>query len=322
VTELEVSGTALLEHAPAALPDLFAGAPVLLSLQLRPEGGRLVVRGRRASGVWEQRLEVPAVEAGRGEAAVAALFGREKVDDLEARAAAGERKGIDAEIEQLGLAFQIATRLTSWVAISEQPCVDPGAPMLRERMPHALADGISAEGLGLREGGTVVCCAARAPSRIELASEVSPSMPIAEMDSVSFCMTPEPERPRDPQARMADFDSVPASRQLFFDEMDARRTARALLARVVLRAGRKLVLEIELPEPMEWAPDGRVALLLGSGEAVAAAVDAAHSTQPARIAAGRTVRLVLEAAEEIGDRALRAVIARFGGRPVAIQVAP
>ncbi len=316
VTQLEVSGTALLEHAPAALPDLFAGAPVLLSLQLRPGGGQLAVRGRWAGGVWDQRLEVPAVESGQGEAAVAALFGREKVEDLEARAAAGEREGIDAEIERLGLAFQIATRLTSWVAISEQPSVDPGAPMLRERMPHELADGISAEGLGLRHVVPVMYRAAQAQPPIPAA------MAFKALDSVRFCMAPQAERPRDIQARMAGPDSGSGPPQPFFDEMDAWRASGVLLARIVLRDGRKLVLELELPELMEWAPGGRVALLLGSGETVDAAVDAVHSTQPARIAAGRTVRLVLEAAEEIGDRALRAVLAEIGGRPFSIQVSP
>src|SRR6185295_18600515 len=49
VVDLSVSGSALVAHAPAALPDLFAGAPALISLELRPEGGTLAVRGRTAT---------------------------------------------------------------------------------------------------------------------------------------------------------------------------------------------------------------------------------------------------------------------------------
>jgi Ca-activated chloride channel family protein len=81
---------------------------------------------------------------------VPSLYARERVEDLEAIAAAGEGSGVDAEIERLGLTFQIATRLTSWVAISEEPSVDAGQPVRRERIPHELAQGISAEGVGLR----------------------------------------------------------------------------------------------------------------------------------------------------------------------------
>src|SRR6185312_8933683 len=41
VVDLRLSGSALLSRAPQALPDLFAGAPALVSLELRPEGGTL-----------------------------------------------------------------------------------------------------------------------------------------------------------------------------------------------------------------------------------------------------------------------------------------
>jgi len=80
-----------------------------------------------------------------------ALFGREAVEDLEMRfAAGGDAREIDREIERLGIDHQISTRLTSWVAVSEEQTVDPGDPLRRERMPHELPYGMSAEGLGLR----------------------------------------------------------------------------------------------------------------------------------------------------------------------------
>ncbi len=150
VTHLEISGSAVEDHAPTALPDLFGGAPALVALRLRPEAGTLLVRGRGVDGPWEQQLNVPALAPGSGHAAVAALYARERVEDLEAQAAAGLR--VDAAIERLGLDFQIGTRRTSWVAVSEEPTVDPGEPTRRERIPQELAHGISAEGAGLRAG--------------------------------------------------------------------------------------------------------------------------------------------------------------------------
>ena len=88
VTELVIEGAAVLDTAPARLPDLFAGAPVLVSLALRPEGGAVRVHGAMAGGArFEQAIDAPAHVLGEGQQAVAALYGRERVEDLEARAA-------------------------------------------------------------------------------------------------------------------------------------------------------------------------------------------------------------------------------------------
>ncbi len=154
VVDLELSGAALREHAPRRLPDLFAGAPALIAARLRPEGGELRVRGRTAQGGWEARVQVPARAPGEGNPGVVALFGREQVEDLELRHAAGGDAGaIDREIEALGVRFQIATRLTSWIAVSDQATVDPSDPTRREYVPQELPYGMSVEGLGLRAIG-------------------------------------------------------------------------------------------------------------------------------------------------------------------------
>jgi len=123
---------------------------VLVALRLRPAGGGLRIAGRLGGKPWEEQVGVPPVAAGTGNAAVSALYGREAVEDLEMRRAAGETGDLDQRIERLGLAFQIATRLTSWVAVSEEATVDPRQPTRRERIPQALPEGLSAEGLGLR----------------------------------------------------------------------------------------------------------------------------------------------------------------------------
>ncbi len=150
VTEVEISGSAVLEVAPRKMPDLFAGSPALALVRARAEGGELVVRGRTSEGPWIHRMHIarnPTPEHG----AVPVLFGREAVEDLELRLAAGESRGvIDAEIERVGIAYRIATRKTSWVAVDRVISVDPTRPTRREAIPQALPHGMSAEGLGLR----------------------------------------------------------------------------------------------------------------------------------------------------------------------------
>ncbi|MCA2980341.1 MAG: VWA domain-containing protein [Myxococcaceae bacterium] len=150
LTGVTLQGDALERTAPARLPDVYAGAPALLSVQLAPRGGTLVVRGRTAVGLFERTLEIPAVAEGHGSRAVATVFARELVEDLEARRLAEPGQSVDAEVTRLGLAFQLSTRLTSWVAVSERETVDPRLPRRNVTQPHELAFGLSAEGVGLR----------------------------------------------------------------------------------------------------------------------------------------------------------------------------
>lgn len=147
LTNVEIAGTALVQHAPEHVPDVFAGAPLLAALALRPEGGELVVRGQLAHEPWEQRIRVPAIEAGAGNPALAALFGRERVADLEARSAIDE---VTREIEALGIRLQISTRLTSWVAIDERVRVEPNGRTRTEVVPQEVPYGTRAEAFGLR----------------------------------------------------------------------------------------------------------------------------------------------------------------------------
>jgi Ca-activated chloride channel family protein len=149
VTDLVIEGEGVVALAPARLPDLYAGAPCLIALELGT--GAITVRGRTAEGPFEERVEVPAIALGEGLASVAALFARERVEDLETeRAARGEDGRIDRDIEQLGLTFRIATRLTSWIAVSDAVTVDPDAEKRAVRQPHEVPEGVSIAGMGLR----------------------------------------------------------------------------------------------------------------------------------------------------------------------------
>lgn len=146
LTNVELAGTALRQVAPEHIPDVFEGAPLVAAVELAPEGGELVIRGQLAHETWEQRISVPAIGAGEGNAAITALFGRERVADLESRSLLED---IDDEVEALGLEFQISTRRTSWVAVDEARQVAPG-PARSELVPQELPYGTSAAAFGLR----------------------------------------------------------------------------------------------------------------------------------------------------------------------------
>jgi len=189
VVDLELSGEALVEVAHHHPPDLLAGQPLRLALRLRPEGGVLVVRGHTAAGPWEQRVMVPATAAGEGSPGLVALVGRELAEELELQAALG--KAVETELERLGLDYQVANRLCSWVAVSRQRTVDPSAPTRRERVPQELPHGMSVAGLGLRspspvafDGGMVSEAAPRSRAPM-MVSRPAPASPPPELDALS-----------------------------------------------------------------------------------------------------------------------------------------
>jgi Ca-activated chloride channel family protein len=151
LVDLQLEGDALLRPPPARVPDVYAGCPLRLPLALRAEGGTLRVRAKSARGEWSAELAVPATALGEGNRALPALFARERVEGLELElAAGGDAQEREREIEQLGIDYQISTRLTSWVAIDEIASVDPTQPSRRIRVPQQLPHQMSVEGLGLR----------------------------------------------------------------------------------------------------------------------------------------------------------------------------
>lgn len=163
VIDVSVRGDALVDTAPR-LPDLLASSPVLSALRLHPGGGSLVVSGRTAAGTWEQTINVPATEAGEGAHAIPALWARETIEDLELDLACGAgRSEIDRRIEAIALQHSVLSRLTSWIAISEVPTVDPREPVRVERIPQSLPYGMSPDGLGLRMRDSMVMSAMAAP---------------------------------------------------------------------------------------------------------------------------------------------------------------
>ena len=149
LTDLTISGDAFADGTPEHVPDVFAGAPVLAALQVRPGGGELVVRGKTARGIWEQKIQVQTADPGDGNPAVVKLYGRERVADLEMRWTIGnEVQAIDREIESIGLVFQIATRRTSWVAIDDDRSVDPRRGTRHEEVPQEIPYGTTMASFG------------------------------------------------------------------------------------------------------------------------------------------------------------------------------
>jgi len=337
VTDLVVEGSAVVEHAPARLPDLFAGSPVLIGLCLRPEGGTLTVRGRTAEGEFKERLEVRAVDFGAGTGAAVALFGREKVEDLETKLAGGDdRQSVDHLVEKLGLDFQISTRLTSWIAVSDQRDVDPLKPTRREKMPHELPYGMSAEGLGLRQSMAAM------PSMKTMAGTVMPGAMPAMFRSrarpapapMARQATGDLDEPASPAEQMEDegsaeqevaqrvMESAPDMDRLAVDDKPGPAGAMALKGRLVLRKGRDLVLELTVDaRGLHWEPERTITLTFEDGSVLTAQLVLERTTAPMSVAAGQVVRLaVLLDADAPESAPMRAAL-MCAGQALVVEVA-
>ncbi|RMH31190.1 MAG: VWA domain-containing protein [Planctomycetota bacterium] len=273
ITGVRVQGEAVVAGSTDVPRDLLAGAPALIPLRLNPEGGELVVIGNAAEGPWTVRTVAPGAEVGAGRSCVPRLFARDAIEELKARAAMGEK--VNAEIERLALDHAIASRLTSWIAVSEEPTADPREPVRRTRIAQELPAGLSAEGLGLREAASMERLVVHGlmPSKRTFHTE-------SDVSVEGLCFDRDPSAPsrKPPRARGC-------SRTL----RDAGRVENhSLRGRLVTRDEYRIVVEIDAPESMGWAP---VSVEVPGSEDVE--IDRQHTTRPGRVEAGCTIRLVL-----------------------------
>jgi len=302
VVDLQISGSALRECAPGQLPDLFAGAPSLVPLALDPAGGRLELVGRTPAGVWRTTLEVAAQEPGTGEQGIGRLYARERVEELElALSAGGERSDVDASVEALGLAFGIATRRTSFVAVAEEPSVDPREPGRMLEVPHLMTEGLCAEGLGLR------------PAQEELGDFpfMAGMLMSAPLEAESELLDLG-EMPRTTLARRScrgGSGRGPGDEIFLNKEQPAPEEPELVLhARIVLLEDGRLVVELELAQALDWEPTELAQLELSDAESLELRVDPGASTRSGQLAAGTLVRLVLELPAPLVSTPVRIVL--------------
>ncbi len=288
LTGLTLSGSLLQAVAPAALPDLFAGAPVRLALQLDTRGGELTVAGDTIDGGFRHSLALPALGPG-GDNALHRGFAREAVEDLEVQlAAGGDRHTIDARIEALGLDHRISTRRTSWLAVSDAVTVDPTAPARREVVPHELPHGMSITQLPLRRA------AAFGGAMMESACLSQPSAAVPRPMACSLDADEERASPPSPPPAARS----QAKKSSLFDRLlgrGARRDAGSPPpVTATLRYQDATALRFELTGLPTWSGPARVTVVFADGSEHELLVDAASSTAgAARLPRGSVVRLVL-----------------------------
>lgn len=148
--DVSVDGTSL-ELTPARLPDLYVGEPLVL-LGRAEAMGSLIVSGKIGDKPWSRRVDLAdAIDS----PAVAKLWGKRRIDEIEAMRWSGEMDGqeADAAIAELGLAYSLVTGQTSLVAVDETPSRPNDVALTKEDLPLLLPAGWDFDALF---GGQVV----------------------------------------------------------------------------------------------------------------------------------------------------------------------
>lgn len=156
LTDIEVDwGDApVTDVTPSPIRDLFAGHAVRVFGRWSGPGGSwpVVVSGRRG----DERVDIPltlTLERGAAAEAIAITWARARVDALMDEHALAARQDPDradalrAEVTELGLTWQIATRWTAFVAVSER-IVNPSGDAARADVALPMVDGVGMQAYG------------------------------------------------------------------------------------------------------------------------------------------------------------------------------
>ena len=297
LTDLEVSGPALVKLAPERPQDVLEGHPLILLAEIAALGGVLELRGRQAGtpSRWQHRLEIPAAaEPAQGSGSpgvttlpLGALFGKEAIEDAELQLAAvghgTESEELEDRIETLGLRHRIPSRKTSLVAISEDVTVDPKDPRRRERLAVEIPAEVSAEGLGL------------AQPMVMRAAFAGPAV----FRTLSFDAVAEEGFPVQSMPRARELKHRLGARFGWLRMGGKMKTGREVsipATRVLQLKGPVLVFEFEVPEAGLVIPAGgeEVRVRFEDGSDCRARVIAEKSSKPGPHWAGLTVRLAVK----------------------------
>ncbi|HDR00199.1 MAG TPA: VWA domain-containing protein, partial [candidate division WOR-3 bacterium] len=140
---------------PAGVPDVMADRPVVVFGKYRGRAaGRVIVTGRSGRGEHRQVLEVGRFTPSAKNAALRQLWARHRISLLDDyNNLRPDDKRVE-EVTALGLAYNLLTRHTSFVAIDTKARTEGGRPVV-VRQPLPLPEGVSDYAVGGYHAGAI-----------------------------------------------------------------------------------------------------------------------------------------------------------------------
>ena len=144
---VEWEGVEVVDVYPDPVPDLFAGQPiVLVGRYEQPGEGVVRVTGRIRGRSHVQEIPVVFPEIQEEHDALASLWARTVIEDLESRQYKHQIEAIAEEITLIALKYRLMSRYTSFVAVEERVVNEDGAPKT-VRVPLETPEGVDHEGI-------------------------------------------------------------------------------------------------------------------------------------------------------------------------------
>lgn len=129
---------------PVVLPDLFASRPIVLFGKYRgAPTGLIRISGSNAAGPFERAIEVSRFVPSDDHTALRYLWARDRIARLADLASVGEAKQAKEEVTRLGLAHNLLTPYTSFLAVDSMVRNTSGTPPRKVRQPVSLPRGVS-----------------------------------------------------------------------------------------------------------------------------------------------------------------------------------
>lgn len=130
------------EIYPQRSPDLFAEQPLVLFGRKQDRlSGNLRVTGIAAGGKRYEKTFYLDFEENKGNSAIAQLWGRAKIKELMTKMASFEAPDGIAAVTDIALAYRLMSKYTAFVAVSDDPRVNPNSPGQKQKVANFAPQG-------------------------------------------------------------------------------------------------------------------------------------------------------------------------------------
>jgi len=144
----EFNGFDVHDVEPAGIPDLFAERPVVLFGKWRGKPqGTITIRGLAGDRPYEESIDVSSIQPAKANAALPYLWARHRITLLSDYNMLRQDDGRIKEVTNLGLAYNLLTAYTSFVAVDSE-IRNKGDKAATIKQPLPLPDGVSDYAVG------------------------------------------------------------------------------------------------------------------------------------------------------------------------------
>ncbi len=149
LTGIDAAWSVRADAYPKALPDLYDGEPLVMTVQFDNPAASLSLTGRRGTRAWGELL---ALSAGHPASGIATLWARDRIESLSDAMGGGDldeagRDALRKAIVDTALAHHVVSRFTSLVAVDVTPTLPAGEASLATPIALELPAGYLAPGM-------------------------------------------------------------------------------------------------------------------------------------------------------------------------------